>query len=131
MLKSKTTQPTIRTKSANWNPATGEWMIDGYMTLTDPEQDYEWVQDPPTVSAIAYHMLYTSTERVKARQLRATDLTIDDFWRLLDDPRTLEVDLSLGSVQNATMYTLIAVKASGVEVDVPVRLAEILTGAVK
>jgi len=131
MLKSKTTQPTIRTKSANWSPATGEWLIDDGKTIVDPTQDYEWVQDPPTVSAIAYQMLYTSAERVKARQLRETDPTVDDFWRLLDDQRTSVVDLSLESVQNATEYTLNAVNAAGVVVDVPVRLAEILTGAVK
>jgi len=123
MLKSKTTQPTIRTKSANWNPVTGEWMIDGGKTLADPTQDYEWVQDPPTVSAIQYKMLFTSAERIAAKA--SVDPVIIDLQDLLNDPRTTEVDLSLQSISDALDYMtvngILAVE----------RKAEILTGVVK
>ncbi|MDP3639472.1 MAG: hypothetical protein Q8R51_19095, partial [Azonexus sp.] len=65
------------------------------------------------------------------KQLRSTDDFLEDFWGLLDDPRTDVVDLGLGSVQAAVEYTLTAVKAAGVELDVPSRKAEILSGQVQ
>ena len=123
MLKSKTNQPTIRTKSVNWNPTTGEWLIDGGKTLADPTQDYEWVQDPPTVSAIQYKMLFTSAERIAAKA--SVDPVIIDLQDLLNDPRTTEVDLSLQSISDALDYmTVKGILAVG-------RKAEILTGVVK
>ena len=123
MLKSKTNQPTIRTKSVNWNQTTGEWMIDGGKTLADPTQDYEWVQDPPTVSAIQYKMLFTSAERIAAKA--SVDPVIIDLQDLLNDPRTTEVDLSLQSISDALDYmTVKGILAVG-------RKAEILTGVVK
>lgn len=86
---------------------------------------------PPKVGPIAFKLLFTAPERITAKQLRASDLGMDDFWGLLDDPRTDVVDLSLASTQGAIEYTLTKVKANGVDVDVPARKAEILTGVVK
>jgi hypothetical protein len=85
---------------------------------------------PPKVGPIAFKLLFTAPERITAKQLRATDPGLDDFWGLLDDPRTDVVDLSLASTQGAIEYTLTKVKAAGVTVDIPARKAEILIGVV-
>jgi len=86
---------------------------------------------PPKVGPIHFQMLFTAAEGEKADELRATNKTLARFWKLVDDPRADVVDLSLQSVQNAVEYTLAAVKEAGVEVDVPTRKAEILTGVLR
>lgn len=85
----------------------------------------------PKVGPIAFKLLFTAPERIKAKLLRATDEFIEDFWGLLDDPRTTEVDLGLASVQLAVEYTLATVKAAGVDLDVAARKSEILSGDVQ
>lgn len=83
------------------------------------------------VGPIAFKLLFSSAERIAAKALRATDPVLEDFWGLLDDQRTQEVDLGLASVQAAVEYTLAAVKAAGVDLDVAARKAQILTGVVQ
>jgi len=80
-----------------------------------------------TVGVIKFKLLFTSPERIKAKELRQTDLVIDDFWSILDDPRTTEVDLNLESIQDAIEYTLTAINAAGVAIDVDERKADILS----
>ena len=82
----------------------------------------------PKVGPIHFQMLFQPAEMVTAEQLKATDKVLASFWKLIDDPRTDTVDLSLTGVQNAIEYTLTAVKAAGVPLDVQARKAEILTG---
>lgn len=82
----------------------------------------------PTVGPTHFKMLFTAPERLKAKELRGADPMLDDFWELIDDPRTDVVNLALQSVQQAVEYTLAAVAAAGVAVDVPERKAAILTG---
>lgn len=89
------------------------------------------VLTPPKVGPIHFQMLFTMEEGEKADELQATDKTLARFWKLVNDPRTDVIDLSLQSVQNAVEYTLTVVKMAGVTVDVPVRKAEILTGVLK
>ena len=86
---------------------------------------------PPTVGAIAFQRLFTRAERVKACELRAIDPELDDIWRQIEDPRTDVVVLALPSVQDDIEYTLNAIKASGVEIDVAARKAKILTGQIQ
>ncbi len=83
------------------------------------------------VAVIEFKMLFTGPERVKARELRATDPVLEDFWGLLDDARTANVDLALPSVQAAIEYTLTVVQAAGVALDVAERKAAILSGVVQ
>lgn len=112
------------------------WLVDGAI-YTDVDRRFE--VDPPIVAAVvlpaisstAFKMLFSSIERITAKQLRATDLGIDDFWGLLDDLRTQEVDLGLASVQAAVEYTLTKVKEAGVDLDIAERKAAILTGIVR
>lgn len=85
----------------------------------------------PKVGPIAFQMLFTPQEMIAADELKATDKVLASFWKLIDDPRTDVVDLGLESVQNAIEYTLTAVKAAGVDVDVPARKAAILSGVLK
>ncbi|MDC8446075.1 MAG: hypothetical protein LV471_09155 [Nitrosomonas sp.] len=85
---------------------------------------------PPTVNAIAFMRLFTSDERIKARELRATDPKIDDFWRQLEDPRTDVVVMALPSIQDDIECTLNAINTAGLTIDVQTRKAEILSGQV-
>jgi hypothetical protein len=106
----------------------GDWR------MTDPTGTaFEAIEEapPPTVGAIAFQRLFHIDERVKARELRATDLKLDDFWRQLEDPRTDVVVMALPSIQADIEYTLQAVKAAGLDIDVAERKAKILTGEVQ
>lgn len=104
----------------------GEWVVPHVeRAAVEPTTSY------PKIGPIAFKMLFASKERIKAKQLRETDENIEDFWALIDDPRTDIVDLGLPSVQQAVEYTLTAVKAASVEVDVEARKAAILAGQVQ
>jgi len=87
-------------------------------------------ETPQKIDVISFKLLFTSPERIKAKELRATDPVIDDFWSILDDQRTQNVDMALTSIQQAIMYTLNAIDAAGVETDVEARTAAILSGQV-
>jgi len=83
----------------------------------------------PTIKSIdipGFLLLFTHQERIKARELRATDEIINDFWLILDDPRTLNVNLSLASIQGAIEHTLTQINANGVTIDVQLRKSQIL-----
>lgn len=86
---------------------------------------------PPTVGAIAFQRLFTRAERVKARELCANDPDLDDIWKQLEDQRADVVVMALPSVQEDIEYTLNAVKAAGLEIDVAARKAEILSGQIR
>lgn len=85
----------------------------------------------PTVGLIHFKMLFSADERLKAKELRTTDAILNDFWELIEDSRTDIVNLGLQSVQAAVQYTLEAVKAAGIEIDVPTRKAAILSGVLQ
>jgi hypothetical protein len=86
---------------------------------------------PPKVGPIHFQMLFTAQEAAKANELRATDAILSSFWKLIDDPRTDTVDLSLTGVQDAIGYTLAVCKQAGVDLDVQMRKAAILTGVLR
>ena len=78
---------------------------------------------PPKVTVIEYKMLYTSAERIAVKA--SADPVIIDLQELMNDPRTVNVDLSLQSISDALDYmTAIGLIAAG-------RKAEILTGEVR
>lgn len=83
---------------------------------------------PVTVSVTEFMLLFTAAERVKTRELRATDATINDFWLLLEHPKTENVAMVLPAIQDSIQYTLEAIDAAGVEIDIPARKAQILSG---
>ena len=86
---------------------------------------------PPTVDRVCFKMLWSSAERVAIKKLRTTDATIADFWELLEDPQTTIVRMHLMSVRGAIEYTLMALKVSGLDIDVSIRKADILSGVLK
>lgn len=82
-----------------------------------------------TITKTHFLLTFTSAERVKARALRATDPTLDDFWLILEDPNLTTINLALPSLQNGVENTLMAVKSAGLTtLDVAARKAEILAG---
>lgn len=54
------------------------------------------------VSVNQFKLLFTSAERVAIKQ--STDPTVEDFYDLIQDPRTTTVDTSVQSVADAVMY---------------------------
>lgn len=78
---------------------------------------------PPTVSAIQYKMLFTSAERIASK--KSTDPVIIDLQDLLNDPRTLTVNLALKSISDSLDYM------TAIKLLAPGRTAEILTGVPK
>lgn len=110
-----------------WSNESGAWAAPVVPEQATPEPA---ATVPPTVGAIAFMRLFTSDERVKARQLRSTDLKLDDFWMQLEDPRTDVVVMAIPSIQADIEYTLNALKNDGMDIDVAMRKAEILLGQV-
>jgi len=79
----------------------------GDQRFSDPAGDqYEIVpvNVPATISVIEFKLLFPIAIRVAINAARATDATIDDFYSLLDDPRTKTVDLALPAVQEMIDY---------------------------
>lgn len=109
----------------------GVWEC-GSQRFVDPDGTlYEPVINtlPVTVSVTEFMLLFTATERVKTRELRATDATINDFWLLLEHPKTENVVMALPAIQASVQYTLDAIDAAGLEIsDIPARKAQILSG---
>lgn len=127
----------IETGKTNPCAAKPEWVNGiwecGDWRMTDPTgTNFEAIEEipPPTIGAIAFMRLFTSDERIKARELRTSDLMVDDFWRQLEDPRTDVVVMALPSIQNDIEYTLNAINSGGLTIDVQARKAEILAGQV-
>ncbi|MBP9942073.1 MAG: hypothetical protein KBF33_11885 [Comamonas sp.] len=108
------------------------WRLNGETweapTPVEPEPVPEPVPTYPTVGPIHFQMLFTSEEAVAAEAACSTNPALNRFWKLIEDPRTDVVNLGLQSVQEAVEYTLTVAKGAGVELDVPTRKAEILSG---
>ncbi|SET44699.1 hypothetical protein SAMN05216326_12745 [Nitrosomonas marina] len=102
----------------------------GGIRVTDTSGAYHVVKEegPRSIDVPGFFLLFKSDERLKARELRATDPIIDDFWTILEDPRTVVVNMSIQQVQDAIGYILTKVEENGVVLDVQARLAEILSG---
>lgn len=59
---------------------------------------------PPIVSVPTFKLLFTSAERIAINNAKTTDPVIADFFSILDDPRTAEINLALQSVQEMLDY---------------------------
>lgn len=106
----------------------GVWECGDQRFLDPSGTDYEPLFTPITVDVITFKLLFTSAERIKAEQLRGTDVAIKDFWAILDDQRTANVVMALPSIQYAIEYTLTKINEGGVTIDVQARKAAILAG---
>ena len=107
-----------------------EWTTDGKEAWAPPPVVPSAIVYPK-VGPIHFQMLFTPEEAITADTLKATDKVLASFWKLVDDPRTDTIDLGLQSVQNAIEYTLTAINAAGVDLDVQARNAAILSGVLK
>jgi len=61
---------------------------------------------PPTVTVTKFKLLFTSAERVAISAAKSSDPVIADFYSILDDYRTLEVNLALQTVQEMLGYLI-------------------------
>ncbi len=79
----------------------------GDQRFSDPVGDqYEIVpiSAPAKISVIEFKLLFPVANRAAIHAARSTDPTIEDFYSLLDDPRTTTVDLALPAVQEMIDY---------------------------
>ncbi len=113
------------TVQPGWRLEDGHWQAPA---AVEPGPTAEPAPSYPTVGPIHFQMLFTSEEAVAAEAARSTNSALNRFWKLIEDPRTDVVNLGLQSVQEAVEYTLTVAKGAGVELDVPTRKAEILSG---
>lgn len=109
------------------------WVLDGETWVAPAVPEPTPTPEPvyPTVGPIHFQMLFTSEEAVAAEAARSTDPVLNRFWKLIEDPRTDVVNLGLQSVQQAVEYTLTVAQAAGVDLDVPERKSQILTGVLQ
>lgn len=56
------------------------------------------------VSPVEFKLLFTPQERIAIKAVRATDVVIDDFYDIAEDPRLTHVDLALQTTQMAIAY---------------------------
>lgn len=106
------------TVKPGWRLVDEEW--------TGPEVP-EVVIEPKEVDPITFKLLFTRSERIAAKALRASDPAIDDFWTILDDPRTRSVDMRIPSIQAIIEHTLTACNVE----NVAERKAQILQGIIQ
>jgi len=78
----------------------------GDQRFLDPGGDqYEIVNTTPAaIPVIGFKLLFPIANRVAINAARSTDAIIEDFYSLLDDPRTETVDLALPAVQEMLNY---------------------------
>lgn len=60
----------------------------------------------PTPSVPQFMLLLSSAERVALRAKLADDPVLADFFKILDDSRTTEVDMNIASIRGAIEYAL-------------------------
>lgn len=106
-----------------------DWVGGKYILASGQWIDANQVNPPRSaftrVSPVQFKLLFTPQERVAIKQARATDLIIDDFYDIVEDPRLAFVDLDLQSTKDAVQYL-----ASKNLID-SARVAQILTGVMK
>lgn len=84
------------------------------------------VATPHLVPVINFKLRFTAAERIAISELRATDVGIEDFYSLLDDPRLENVDLTMAAVTDGVTYTTNALQVAGVLADGAARATELL-----
>ena len=71
--------------------AEGTWSAPPEVAPSEPEPER------PRVGPVEFKLLFTSPERLKLKELRASDPALADFFEIIEDPRLQYIDLSLGS----------------------------------
>lgn len=108
------------------------WTFDGTdyapPVVADPEPKEPESAEPVLISPVDFKFLFTLAERLKIKELRATDLALDDFYSMLDDPRLTVVSLSDARIIEGVEYAVNALAAVEVVADPEQRISEILGG---
>jgi hypothetical protein len=108
------------------------WTVNesGVWSAPAPAPEPEPQPERPSVSPIEFRLLFTSPERVMLKQLRATDLILDDFLSIAEDLRLTHVNLALKSTQDGVAYAIGQLVAAGTiaEADAADRIEQILSG---
>ncbi|WP_067096771.1 hypothetical protein [Marinomonas atlantica] len=108
------------------------WTFDGTEyappVVPDPEPIEPEQVKRAIISPVDFKFLFTLTERVKIKELRATDLALDDFYSMLDDPRLTVIDLSNSRMIEGVNYAVNALAVAEVVADPEQRISEILGG---
>ena len=82
----------------------GAWNL-GNERILDPDKTlFQEVEHYPTISVIKFKLLFTTQERVAINGARKTDNIIDDYLRILNDPRLSDIDLNLPIIAEALQY---------------------------
>lgn len=106
------------------NAENGDGWVNGQLVKPVPPPPAPPAPPPapvsPTVGPIAFKLLFTAQERIAVKT--STDPVIQDFWQIVEDPRTSEVNLALKATQDALGYLVTA----GLLTEA--RKVEILTG---
>lgn len=85
-----------------WRLVSGEWQAPPPPTSTStPKPTPEPI---PIIGPIAFQMLFTVDELTALEAAKATDPKVRVFSKLLDDPRTSEVNRNLPQVQDYLRY---------------------------
>lgn len=96
--------------------------------VADPEPIEPEQVKRAIISPVDFKLLFTLSERVAIAELRKTDLVLDDFYTLLDDPRLTAVDLAAASIVEGVDYVINELFNAGKVESVEARKAEILGG---
>lgn len=120
-------QPPKLDETANWNGH--EWVVVAGITGTiETSIDLPVVlldHAKKTVSPVEFKLLFTAQERVAIKEARSTDVVVDDFFEIVEDPRLTHVNLELQSTKDALDYL---VSKGLVTAD---RLTQILLGQIQ
>ncbi len=75
-------------------------------TWVNPNPQFQ--PEPVVVETILnvaeFKMRFTSAERIVLKTAKATDVVIDDFFEIINDPRLVTVDLRSDMIVNAVKY---------------------------
>lgn len=96
--------------------------------VADPEPAEPETVKTVSISPVDFKFLFTLPERVKIKELRATDLALDDFYSMLDDPRLTVISLSDARIIEGVEYAVNALADVETVTDPVQRISEILGG---
>lgn len=117
----------------------GVWIIPD-TPLPDEEKAEETTPPEPTetkaptvkLTPPEFMLLFKPQERIALKSLRESDVVLNDFFELVEDPRLQSIDLTRESTQSALTYShglLVSGDIISAE-DADVRLTQILSGTV-
>lgn len=121
--------------TGDWKPTYDEeqrgWRISPMAIF--PDSGREFVLTQTLIPVIEFKLRYDAQDRIYLETLKDTDSIIKDLFNLLDDARTLAVDIGNSTVEYGTAYALDKCRLhfSYTEQEVAERLVRILAEKVE